>query len=55
VVAASRFDEATGEAWAGIYQTSTRDVEVCPGDLNGDAVVNRADIGSLLAAWGECP
>ena len=24
----------------------------CPGDFNGDGVVNGGDIGTLLAAWG---
>ena len=55
VVAASMFDEATGESWAGIYQTSAEDVQTCTGDLNGDAVVGSADLGLLLAAWGDCP
>lgn len=27
----------------------------CPGDLNGDSVVNGADLGLLLSAWGTCP
>jgi hypothetical protein len=54
-VAASMFDEATGESWAGIYQTSAEDVQTCTGDLNGDAVVGSADLGLLLAAWGDCP
>lgn len=26
----------------------------CPGDFNDDGVVNGADFGSLLAAWGAC-
>jgi len=26
-----------------------------PGDLNGDGVVNGADLGLLLAEWGACP
>ena len=26
----------------------------CPGDFNGDGVVNGADFGSILAAWGTC-
>ena len=26
----------------------------CPGDFNGDGIVDAADIGSLLAAWGIC-
>lgn len=27
----------------------------CPADFNGDGVVNGADYGILLAAWGNCP
>jgi len=27
----------------------------CPGDVNGDGVINGADLGLLLGAWGECP
>ncbi len=27
----------------------------CEGDFNGDGVVNGADFGALLAAWGACP
>jgi hypothetical protein len=27
----------------------------CPGDLNGDKVVDGADLLTLLANWGECP
>ena len=26
----------------------------CPGDFNGDGIVNGADFGALLAAWGAC-
>ena len=26
----------------------------CPGDFNDDGVVDGADFGSLLAAWGVC-
>ena len=26
-----------------------------PGDINGDGIVDGADLGSLLAAWGPCP
>ncbi|MEE2972269.1 MAG: hypothetical protein VX672_04015, partial [Planctomycetota bacterium] len=29
--------------------------EPCPGDLNGDGVVNAADIGLLISLWGVCP
>jgi hypothetical protein len=28
---------------------------VIPGDLNGDGIVNGADLGILLLAWGPCP
>lgn len=28
---------------------------VTPGDLNNDAIVDGADLGLLLAAWGDCP
>jgi len=27
----------------------------CPADLNGDRVVNGADLGLMLGAWGPCP
>ena len=27
----------------------------CEGDFNGDGIVNGADFGSILAAWGACP
>ena len=27
----------------------------CAGDLNGDGVVNGADLGMLLSSWGYCP
>ena len=27
----------------------------CPGDFNGDGVVDGADFGFILAAWGPCP
>lgn len=28
--------------------------EPCPGDLNGDGLVDGADFGALLASWGRC-
>jgi len=28
---------------------------ICPGDLNGDAKVDGADLNVLLGAWGVCP
>jgi hypothetical protein len=27
----------------------------CPGDFNGDGIVDGADFGQILAAWGACP
>lgn len=27
----------------------------CPGDVNGDGIVNSSDLGLLLGAWGVCP
>jgi formylglycine-generating enzyme required for sulfatase activity len=27
----------------------------CAGDLNGDGIINGADLGQLLANWGSCP
>ncbi len=27
----------------------------CPGDFNDDGIVDGADFGSILAAWGPCP
>ncbi|MFM7797575.1 MAG: IPT/TIG domain-containing protein, partial [Planctomycetota bacterium] len=27
----------------------------CAGDLNGDGIINGADLGQLLANWGTCP
>jgi hypothetical protein len=26
----------------------------CPGDLNGDRIVDGVDLGLLFAAWGDC-
>jgi hypothetical protein len=43
---------------AGVYQGSVFVFEpaaVCPGDLNGDTVVDGADLGQLLGAWGGGP
>ena len=34
-----------------VYGTSTGD---CPEDLTGDGSVGGADLGTLLAAWGDC-
>lgn len=27
----------------------------CPGDINGDGIVDSADIGLVIASWGFCP
>jgi hypothetical protein len=34
--------------------TCTPDDPPIPGDINGDGVVNGADLGQLLTAWGAC-
>lgn len=36
------------------YTPATPFAHPCPGDFNDDGVVNGADFGSLLAAWGSC-
>lgn len=35
-----------------IYEEGSDDI---PGDFNGDGLVNGADVGLLLVAWGPCP
>ena len=39
---------------AAIRSWETADCIPCPGDFNGDGVVDGADIGILLAEWGSC-
>lgn len=35
--------------------TSGRDIDLpCPGDFNGDGVINGADLSYILGSWGEC-
>lgn len=41
-----------GGFWTGSTDTPT---PVCPGDLNGDNVVDVSDLLILLGAWGPCP
>jgi Tol biopolymer transport system component len=41
----------------GFFDVFVRDLGApagIPGDLNGDGLVNGADLGALLAAWGPC-
>ena len=54
VVSASMLDEVTKESWAGVYIASVTDILPCVGDLNGDALVDVADLTVLLGAWGPC-
>ena len=54
VVSASMLDEVTKESWAGVYIASVTDILPCVGDLNGDALVDGADLTVLLGAWGPC-
>lgn len=48
VVGSPDNDGMTGAAY--IY-----DLISIPGDMNGDGVVNAADLAQLLGAWGACP
>ena len=27
----------------------------CEGDVNGDGIVNAADLGIVIGVWGNCP
>jgi hypothetical protein len=42
----------TGGFWTGSVEMPA---PICPGDLNGDSVVNVSDLLILLGAWGSCP
>jgi len=44
----------TGEV-ADIVTLTVADIIPCPADLNGDGLVDGADLGLLLNAWGDCP
>jgi len=35
--------------------TSSVQAQVCAGDVNGDHVVDGADLAILLGNWGNCP
>ena len=37
------------------YNGLGEELGVCTGDLNGDGMVDAADLGLLIAAWGACP
>ncbi len=54
VISASMLDEITKESWAGVYIASITDILPCMGDLNGDALVDGADLTVMLGAWGPC-
>ena len=28
---------------------------ICKGDVNGDGIVNAADLGIVIGVWGNCP
>jgi hypothetical protein len=38
----------------GFAEVFVSQIDACPADLTGDAVVDGADLGLLLAAWGLC-
>ena len=38
------------------YRAFLRDLAIpCPGNTNGDSVVDTADLLALLSLWGKCP
>ena len=37
------------------YVMTARAMGACPGDLNGDSVVDGTDLGVLFGTWGPCP
>ena len=39
----------------GVVGPATPPPPACPADLNQDGVVNGADLGIMLGAWGPCP
>ena len=47
-----RFGDSTNSAYA-IGKISLG-LTACPADLNGDRVVNGADLGIMLSSWGAC-
>jgi len=47
-------DAGAGAGKAYVYRLAV-DAEPVVGDLNGDGVVDGADLGILLSAWGPCP
>jgi len=50
------FDDFTGHGRVNAHASVLLaiDAAATPGDLNGDGVVNGADLGSLLGYWGPC-
>jgi len=58
----AEIDYASGQLFTtihsdGIWVALRPDVEPteCPGDINGDGVVDVSDLLSLLSQWGDCP
>jgi hypothetical protein len=46
---------ALGGTWLGEGGTCDNCLPTCPGDLNGDGVVNIRDLLLMLSGWGACP
>jgi predicted outer membrane repeat protein len=44
---------AAGRVLGGVLDMGAHEAS-CPADINGDGVVNGADMGTLLATWGSC-
>lgn len=54
-IARARFDHVQSQSVIGFsLDDVTVGRESIPADLNGDGAVDGADLGPLLAAWGEC-
>jgi len=52
---ARQFDAVSGEPVVDMGAYENQRVDGCPWDLNGDGVVDTADVTAMLAAWGPCP
>lgn len=48
------FADIDGDQFAVVATEGGGGGDDCPGDLNDDGIVNGADFGLLLAAWGSC-
>ena len=47
------FDE--DDARAAMADFGIIEASDCQGDVNGDGIVNAADLGIVIGVWGNCP